>query len=154
MANGRTNGNGNGKANGNGKSEPYYRSKADCFIAYREGRSLRFIGEHSRFNRKLIARWRDEDKWDEQVKELDSERIRLHQTRIVNFETEFQERLRAILDRKLPEIEARLKSPLDLLRLFKIYHALRELDRAADAGDVADIIQRVDVSLDPEDDDE
>lgn len=154
MANGTKNGNGNGngKANGNGNgSGPTYRSKNECFLAYREGRSIRHISEHSRFARSAIRKWRDEDEWDKRIAELDAEQVRLHEAQTFCFEIEFLNDIRAMLQRKLPEMEAQVNKPIDFQRMFNVYCDLRKLGHDDDADAVADIVQRVTVSLDPVD---
>ena len=147
MGNGKKNGEPNGhKANG----DYNLRSKEGCFLAYRDGHSLRWIAKHSQHSRTTIAKWRDECEWDKTIQELNSERLRLHEAKTADFETKYLDDLRGVLDRKLPEIEAKVKTALDLKRIYEIYRDLRLLGTGADTSDTADIIQRVDVSLDPD----
>ncbi len=156
VSNGKTNGkaNGNGHTNGNG---PYYRTKADCFIAYREGRSLRWIAEHCQWGRARVSEWHRDEDWDKQVDELDAERVRLHETATTQFETKFISDLQRVIGKILAAVEKRIDKKgqaytKDVIQLVKAYEAMRRLNAGSAGTGGGGIEQRVTVSLDPDED--
>lgn len=161
--NGETNGkaNGNGHTNGNGKANgkgPYFRTRADCFIAYREGYSLRWIADHCQFGRGQLAKWRDELDWDKQVAEMDEERIKLYEASCAAFDVQAIDKLQGMFNLVVTALAHKMRVTgnvysKDLKIVVDCYKDIRQLNAHSVGADIGAIEQRVTVSLDPDEDD-